>query len=248
MTRTGLVALFIVCVTAAVPRPSAAEWFVDAYLGKSFTHDSDLKINQPANNSRFTVRNFSYDDESFASPPYYGARGGYFFHSLPWLGVSIDFIHFKTMGETGDNKRFVGTRNGAPINVVQPVNTVIQKFDISHGLNYLTLNAILRHGFLAEMERFPQGRLQAYIGAGPALVIAHPENQIEGVENSQKYEIAGAGVHTFAGMKWLLFRNFGIFGEYKLTYSRPNVDLRVGDAKLNAITHHTVFGITVPFP
>ena len=115
-------------IFGAVPEASEAEWFVDAYLGKSSTQDADLKISQPANASHYTVKELSFDDESFSSPPYYGVRLGYFFSFLPSLGVSFDFFHLKMLAETDRAKRFVGSRNGAVIDAVQPVNSVIQSF------------------------------------------------------------------------------------------------------------------------
>jgi hypothetical protein len=247
MKRSGMAVLLGALIYAFTPQRGAAEWFVEAYLGKSFTHDTDLKINQPANATGYTVHDLSFDDESFRSPFYYGTRAGHFFRRIPWLGVSFDFFHFKMMADTGESKHFTGMHNGAPINTVQPVDTLIQNFNISHGVNYLTLNAILRKGFFTDGERFPNGRLQAYVGVGPGLVIAHPENQVEGVGNHQQYELAGVGVHTFAGVKWLLFKYLGVFGEYKFTHSHLKVDLGVGDAKLGETSHHTVLGITVPF-
>jgi lipid A oxidase len=247
MRATAITILTTTIILGIAPQTSKAEWFFDGYLGKSATQDADLKINQAANASRYKVKDLSFDDDSFKSPPYYGVRLGYFFSSLPSLGVSFDFFHLKVLANTGESKRFIGTRNGAPIDTVQSVNSVIQTFNVSHGVNYLTLNAILRKGFFAEPERFPHGRLQGYMGAGPGLVIAHPENQVEGVNNRQRYEFSGVGVHAFAGIKWLLFRNFGLFGEYKFSHSRLDVNLRVGDAKTNENSHTAAFGVTVPF-
>ena len=33
-------------------------------------------------------------------------------------------------------------------------------------------------------------------------------------------------VHVFTGLKWLLFKNFRLFAEYKFSHSRPDVELR----------------------
>ena len=247
MKRLAMAALFSALTVAAVPSRGEAEWFIDLYLGKSFTLNADITIKQPANASNFTVESASFDDESFTDPPYYGFRGGYFFETYPAVGVALEFFHFKMLTETGESKLFTGTRNGASINVVQPVNTVVQRFDISHGVNYLTVDAIFRAGFLDEADRFPRGRLQTYAGIGPGVVITHPENRVEGLRNGDNYEIGGFGLQTFAGAKWLLFRNFGVFGEYKFTHSRLEADLNTGTGEVEENTHHAVFGITVPF-
>jgi lipid A oxidase len=247
MNAFWLKALLGIVLLLGSPSWGEAEWFVDLYAGKSLTLNEDIKIKQPANNSNFTVEDVSFDDESFKDPPYYGVRVGHFFEQLPSLGLALEFFHFKMLADTNESKRFTGTRNGAPISTVQPVNSVVQRFNISHGVNYLTLDAILRGGFFQEKERFPRGRLQAYGGIGPGLVITHPENRVEGVNNSEEYEISGFGVQAFVGAKLLLFRHFGLFGEYKFTHSSLDVDLSTGSGSVDENTHHAVFGITVPF-
>ena len=247
MKRLALAPLLGAFLVTVDPSPVRAEWFVDLYAGKSFTLDADIKIKQPANNSNFTVESVSFDDESFKDPHYYGARVGHFFEGFPSLGLAIEFFHFKMLAETDDSKRFTGTRNGAAINVVQPVNTVIQRFNISHGVNYLTLDVILRTGFFEDKERFPRGRLQAYAGIGPGVVIVHPENKVEGLNNKESYEIGGFGIQAMIGAKVLLFKNFGVFAEYKFTHSNLDVDLGTGSGSVDENTHHAVFGITIPF-
>lgn len=247
MSRMRLLVLLGALLWVTPPSRAEAEWFVDLYAGKSFTLDADLKIDQPANNSRYTVEEVSFSDKSFTDPPYYGVRAGYFLESYPPLGFALEFFHFKILAETGDSRRFVGTRTGAAINTVQPINTAIQRFDVSHGVNYLTVDAIFRNPMFADKERFPKGRAQLYVGVGPGVVIAHPENVVEGVRNNEEYQIGGFGVQAFVGAKVLLLQYLGTFVEYKFSHSRLKVDLSTGDAKVHENTHHLVFGITVPF-
>ena len=247
MRRLGLTFLLGAWLWATPIQPSHAEWFMDFYLGKSFPLNSDLTINQPANNSRFTIEDVSFDDESFSDPPYYGLRAGYFFERYPSLGIALEAFHFKMFAETSKSKRFTGTQGGAAINVLQPVNAVVQAFEISHGVNYVTVDAIFRNPMFVDQERFPRGRVQAYVGVGPGVVIIHSHNRVEGVSHEQDYSVGGFGVQTFAGAKVLLFKHFGVFAEYKFTHSRLKVDLSTGDATVNENTHHVVFGVTVPF-
>jgi hypothetical protein len=244
-----LVAVIVLGAVAGglAPMPATAEWFIDGYVGRSFTLDSDIEVERQALGDDFTVKDVTFDDESFKSPVYYGARIGYFLDPLPAFGLALEFFHFKILAETSESRRFTGTRLGAGIATVQPVNTVIQRFDVSHGVNYLTLDAIVRAGFLQDEERFPHGRLQAYAGVGPGVVIAHPENRIDNVENDEEYVIGGFGIQGFLGVKALIFRHLGVFGEYKFTHSDLEVDVDRGDAHVEENTHHLVFGLTVPF-
>lgn len=230
--------------------PASAEFFVDAYTGRSFTNDADVKIKQSGQGNDFTVKELSFDDESFkhAESAYYGMRFGYFFKKYPWFGTAIEFLHFKIIGETDETKRITGTRGGAPINTTTRVDTVVQRFDVSHGVNYLTLNALFRYSLFKEPERFPHGRLQLYGGFGAGPVITHAENTIEGLNNNEKFEVGGPGVQAFVGARTLLFKHFGVFVEYKFTHSDLEVDVAGGDAKLDENSHHIVGGITIPLP
>lgn len=241
--------IIFACVAWMVP-PASAEFFIDAYTGRSFTNDADVKIKQSGLGNDFTVNELSFDDESFKhlESLYYGMRVGYFFKKYPWFGTAIEFLHFKMIGETDENKRITGTRGGAPINANTRVDTVVQRFDISHGVNYLTLDALFRYSLFKEPERFPHGRVQLYGGFGAGPVITHAENTVEGVKNDEKYDVGGAGVQAFVGARTLLFKHFGVFVEYKFTHSDLEVDVAGGDGHVDENTHHIVGGITIPLP
>lgn len=227
--------------------PAAAEVFFDLYTGKNFTHDADIRVRQPSLGNDFRVADVPFDAESFQSPIYYGLRAGYFFDRLPWLGAALEFFHFKIFAETTATRRLTGTRGGVAVDAVQPVDAVVQEFSISHGVNYLTLDALVRRSFLLDRERFPHGRLQVYGGLGVGPVIAHPENRIDGVNNVQRYELGGVGAQALAGVRALLFRHAGLFVEYKFTFSDLEVTVAAGDARLSERSHHVVGGITIPF-
>ncbi len=230
------------------PGSAAAEPFLDLYAGKSTTRAADVRIRQPALGNDFTVEQVSFDDESFRSPIWYGLRAGYFSRRLPWLGAGLEFVHFKILADTAGTARIRGTRAGSPVDTTARVDTVVQEFDISHGVNYLTVDLLVRYPLLADRERFPGGRLQPYAGAGVGPVIAHAENRVGGVENDERYEIGGLGVQGFVGIRLLLFRHLGLFAEYKLTRSSLEVGIAAGEGRVRETTHHLIGGITVPLP
>lgn len=239
--------ILIVCVAWMVP-PASAEFFIDAYTGRSFTNDADVKIKQSGLGNDFTVNELSFDDESFGDWPYYGIRAGYFFEKYPWFGTAIEFFHFKIVGETDETKRFTGTRGGAPINAQTRVDSVVQQFEITHGVNYVTLDALFRYSLFKDPDRFPHGRVQLYGGFGAGPVITHAENTVEGLKNDGGYEVGGAGVQAFVGVRTLLFKHFGVFAEYKFSHSGLEVDVAGGDGEVDENTHHIVGGITIPLP
>ena len=179
--------------------PAGAEPFVDVYTGKSFTHNSDLRINQPALAHNFTFEDVSFDDESFKDPAWYGVRAGYLFERYPWLETAIEFFHFKMIADTAESKHLTGTRSGAAVDATARVDSIVQRFEISHGVNYLTLDALVRYPLFPDRERFRRGRVQLCGGVGVGPVIAHAENRIDNVNDTERYELAGAGVQAFLG-------------------------------------------------
>jgi len=245
--RAAAAVLLAVAVLTA-PSAAPAEPFLDLFTGKSWTHDADVEISQPGRGNAFTVEDLGFDDESFVSPPYYGFRAGYFFESLPAVGVGVEFIHFKILGETRDTKRIVGTRAGAPIDARVPVNSVVQKFDVSHGVNYVMFDVIGRYRLLQDAERFPHGRVQLHAGAGIGPVISNTSARIDGVTADAGYELAGVGVQGFLGIRALFSRYVGLFAEYKFTRADLEVGLKGGHADVDERSHHIVGGISFFLP
>src|SRR5262245_48864448 len=135
----GLAALLLLGLVVAAAAPAGAEGFVDLYLGKSFTRSSDVRIRQSSLGSDFSFEDVTFDDRSFDSPQYYGGRGGYFFEAVPWFGVGLEFFHFKMYADTADVRRVDGVVAGAPVGGSTLVSTLVQRFDISHGVNYATV-------------------------------------------------------------------------------------------------------------
>lgn len=237
----------IALLALAIPSQVGAEAFLDLYLGKTFTHDSDIHIKQSRLANDYTFEGVTFHDNSFKDPPYYGLRAGYFFERHPWLGLGVEFFHFKISADTSEVRPLRGTRNGSPVAGAVPVNSVVQRFAITHGVNYLTLDALFRYPLLTSPERFPRGRLQLYAGMGLGPVIAHPEMHIDHVRFQPGYEIAGLGVQGFVGTRFLIFKHLGVFGEYKFTHSGLSVTVPSGTGRVQENTHHLVGGLTIHF-
>src|SRR5438067_4172667 len=119
-------------------QPAVAETNLSLYIGKSFTDDSDLRLRQP-NSTQLTFHGVSWSDHSFEMPIYYGGRVTHFFKSQPDWGVALDFFHYKVYSDTNAVLPVTGTRGGAPVGGSERLGDTIQKFNISHGVNYLTL-------------------------------------------------------------------------------------------------------------
>ncbi len=247
--RRPLLAVALGCAALLAASPAAAEPFLDLFTGVSDTESADVRIEQPAVGNDFKIRNLAFDGEAFEDPPYYGVRVGYFFEGVPWLGLGLEFFHFKVFGDTRATREVTGTRGGVPIAAAVRVDSVVQNFDISHGVNYLMVDVLARYGFFKDPDDYPNGRLQVYAGAGVGPVITHAETEIENVKSEPGYELGGVGVQGFAGIRFLLFRYLGVFVEGKITHSSLTVGVaRGGEASLDETTKHLVFGLTAVFP
>jgi lipid A oxidase len=230
----------LVTLALATADRACAQTVLSFYSGKSFSADSDLRIRQPGQNTDLQFEGVSYDDESFASPIYYGIRVTHFFKRQPWLGASIDFFHYKVIAETERTVHAIGTEQGVPVDRSQPLGDTIQRFSISHGVNYLTLNVLGRLRWQRD-ERFPDGRLQPYAGAGVGGLLLHPESNIGGA-SFQQYEWNGLGYQLLLGVEYRVTDRWGLFAEYKFNRRRVNVEIAGGSADTRLQTNHLAVG------
>src|SRR5437763_4080203 len=145
--------------------PVWAETNLSIYIGKSFTDDSDLRLRQP-NSTQLTFHGVSWSDHSFEMPIYYGGRVTHFFQRRPDWGVALDFFHYKVYSDINAVLPVTGTRGSAPVSGSERLGDTIQRFDMTHGVNYLTLNAVHRWRLQMNADAFPYGRLQTYQGTG----------------------------------------------------------------------------------
>lgn len=222
------------------------EVLFDLLGGKAFVSGSDVEIDEPSRGNDFTVHGVSFDDESFRSPPWYGLRVGYFLASRPWIGGGIEFFHYKMLAETGEVRRVTGRRSGEAVDSRERIDRSLQRFDVSHGVNFLTADLVVRRGWLRDPERFPNGRIQPYAGFGVGAAIAHPENVVQGRANDQAYELGGAAVQVFLGTRVFLGERLGLVAEYKFSHASLDVGVAGGEARVSAEAHHLLGGITLP--
>jgi lipid A oxidase len=220
-----------------------AQWIAGAYIGEAHTLNSALTVRQPALATDITFHDISYRGESFQTPLYYGVRGAYFFH--PKWGVETEFIHLKVFANVDRTAAVVGTLNGAPIDAHEPVNAIIQRFSISHGVNLLLANAIFRHElWRSNGEKSAGAYVSLRLGAG--ATIPHAESTIQR-RTDEHYQV-GSPALQFAGTIELRIRKRWYWmGEYKFTRTREEVDVNSGTAKILLQTHHVVTGPSIHF-
>jgi lipid A oxidase len=223
--------------------PLAAETLFSAYTGTSYTRSSDLRLAQPGLASDFTLRDVHWDAHPFKPAPYYGLRVTHFYDRSPNWGAAIDYTHYKIYANTDRVVSADGTVRGVPIAAAVPMNQLVQRFEISHGVNVLSLNGIYRWldaGIAA-------GRLQPYVGAGLAYYVPHAENTVGGVPFEGGYKTSGFGYQLFAGAQYWMTERVGLFAETKFNSGTAKVDIAGGRAETPLRTFHVVAGINYRF-
>jgi opacity protein-like surface antigen len=207
---SSVILLGVLC-TVGTPTSSAAEPFVDGYLGLGLARLENTEVS----GGGLSVR----DDDDSGGSVTLGARAGYWLPRLPWLGFAADVSYLKPEADT-------------------------DTFPISALL-------MLRWPLLVS-ERFPYGRLQPYVGAGPGLFISVldiSEPRASGGDYADtSYDV---GVDVRAGATGLFAPRFGMFLEYRFTrYSPEWQDELVGvptTLKSDISTHTLSAGVSFRF-
>lgn len=78
------------------------------------------------------------------------------------------------------------------------------------------------------MFRYPNGRLQPYIGFGPGIFFARVNITEQGFEASQSN--TRVGVNAKIGAEFFITRHVAVFGEWKYNWVRFNFDETLGIA------------------
>lgn len=125
------------------------------------------------------------------------------------------------------------------------MDTIVQKLEISHGVNLLTANAVGRLALGASASR-PGGRFQVSLGVGAGPALLHPESVVGGRPRS-RYEWDGLVVQAFAGLRTHPFAGpragrLALLAEYKYSVTGAGFDVAGGRGEVDLRTHHLLFG------
>lgn len=196
-----------------------AEGFLDLYIGGAFTADGDTVVN-PASLATLGLGATSYGN-SFSA----GMRGGYWFDSLPWLGLAGDVSYFK------------------------PDAAV---FFFSPDIDVVPLSALLMlRAPLWRSDEFPNGRLQPYGGIGPGLFISTFYESLPFAGGDFEDTQLDAGLDLHAGAEVLALPWLGVFLEYRFTWVEPEWQDTVGGVSTTVrselATHHVQAGVGFHF-
>ena len=241
--RAGPLAMAVLGSLMGLPLPVAGETLASVYTGTSRTRQSDLKISQPAIGTELTAQGVRWSADPFRPAPYWGLQVMHFAdEASPW-GFAVDYTHYKMYAKTDRSVGVSGTSQGAPVSAVVPLNQFVQRFEISHGVNAFGLNGVYR---------WPDtrwgGHLQPYVGLGAVYYLTHAESTVGGEPHETGYQSSGAGLQTFAGLRYRMSERTGLFAQAKYSTGKARVDIAGGRAETPLHTFHLEAGISVAFP
>jgi opacity protein-like surface antigen len=237
MTKPSVaITIFMLAALGVAAAPAHAEWAIDLYGGVSWTKSADVDVSGRDSNGLSVNSTFSNVevDPGFTA----GARVGYWFEFAPFLGLGLDAFYFslpvpaQTVAATG---AFSGSLLGKPITFTPSGDVRIPEIDLpSAGFSP---HIMLRWPLLTS-ENAPKGRLQPYIGAGPAWAFT--------VESDELALILGGLVR--AGVAVQVFSHLALFAEYRYSFF-PGFELqdRGLTFKTDLNTHHVVGGLSFRF-
>lgn len=235
--------LLAIGLVLGLPHVAAADWMVSGFFGQVWTRPSTVHLDLPEQHTELELVDLHYRSDSFKAPPYYGYRISWLPRARPSIAIEGEFIHAKVFTETDRTAGVHGTLQGMSIDTSLPVSTIAQRLAMSHGLNLILANVVVRRSWETSPGR-PRVAAAFRAGAGPTL--PHAESTIFGVDREQ-YEAGGLAAQLGGGLEVALGRGFHFLGEYKFTWTTAHVDVAGGSAEIPARSHHLVGGLGYRF-
>jgi opacity protein-like surface antigen len=237
-TRTRrAIATFVLATLGLGAAPARAELAIDIFGGVSWTKSADVAVDG-IDNTNVSVKGVFKDVE--LDPGFtVGGRIGYWFESLPFLGLGLDGFYFSlpVPAQTIDSTVNVsGKIFNKPISTTSSGRVHLPSFELpSAGFSP---QLMLRWPLFTSND-LPKGRLQPYVGVGPAWAVT--------IDTDKAALILGGLVR--GGASFQLFSHLSLFAEYRYSFF-PDFELRDKSGlhfTTDLNTHNVVGGISIRF-
>ena len=227
------------------PTVVEAQWYVAGYLGTNRTLAAPVTIEQPARNTSLTFSDVTFEARPFKSPQYYGVRVGHLFGERQRFGVEFEWLHPKAYADTSQVVHVTGRLAGVNIDTMARMDTIVQRYAMSHGMNFVLINAVLRVPLTETGTGFASRvAITARAGAGP--MVPHAENTVHG-ESREQYETGGIGYQVAGGVDVRLVGRLSAMADYKFGHGAPEVMIVDGTGRTTANVHQLAFGLALGF-
>jgi hypothetical protein len=214
---------------AGTAGPATAQWSVSAFLGNAWNASGTLDVVAPPA-TELKLQDVRYDDKSFKSPVYYGARVARFFRRPSWLAVEGEFIHLKAITNPAQTVSASGRFDGRLVSGPAEMGEFLPHFELSHGLNFLVANVVARVPVVRSGTATESPRVSLTIRGGMGPTLPHVEGEFQGqVENS--YQFSRLGWQAAAGVQTRVVGRLVALSEIKWTSTHQRVD--IGDTTID---------------
>jgi len=214
----GVMALFLLLLLGP---PARGEMYVAGQVGVTLPNDA-TSVEYSTN--LLPGQTFKGNDLELQTAVMYGAKLGYYFESIKWLGLETEV--YNTNPHVKQQNVVVG---GTSLGVVSGSHLRV--------LNWSPVTVV---------ARYQMGRLEPYAGVGLGLYFARLKDSASGDSTSS----TTPGLNTQVGLRYRITDHVALFGEWKYNYARLNFDetptaFLKTDATYTA--HHLVFGLGYHF-
>jgi len=245
MTRRT-VRLLLIASVLACGTVLAQEWTLDVLTGTSVHAPNDLVVFQQGHGA-VTIEDARYRTNAWVNASsllgltenYYAVRIGYFPQTARVgrvdVGYEIELLHDKAYFQSG----------------VDP-DGIVERFELSDGLNQVLANVVLRTPLLAD-ERLPDGRLHLLARAGVGPAVTAPASVVRGLEDGTRTHLGTEGYYWLAGpslqvagqARWYLTRFLATSVEVKGTLAHTVNPVADGWARAAFAGLHVDVGVTL---
>lgn len=178
------------------------EFYAGGFIGVAFTPNQNLDyLNglglNPGGGPLTTTGSATLFSNQFSNSLTGGLKLGYFTHTVPYVGFEVESLV---------NNSYVNRRT---LSISRPIQGFTQAaVPNDFWVNWTTaLHIVGRYGFLPDNE-VPFGRLQPYVGIGPAFIVLYEE-----VDSAKNF-----GIDVMAGLRYMFTKHIGAFVEYKYNH------------------------------
>jgi hypothetical protein len=228
--------VILLLLLVAFASPAAGEGYIGFYAGAAATHAATVNLDQLNLANRLVFRQVPFSGRSFDSPIYYGYRAGLFLTNR--LGLEAEFVHLKIYADLDKPVQVEGTLDGLNISEQAPMGRYTGQFEVSHGLNLVFINAVVRRPLIERL---------LFVGrAGIGMTIPRPEVIVFGVSGGS-YQAGQIATQAAAGIQARLWRGLHLTSEYKYTFTPASFEIPNGRASLRVHSHHVATGFAVHF-
>ena len=222
-----------------------AEWYVGGAIGVAIPHTID---DLESTGTGFTVTSSGFDaDTAFVG----GIKGGYFFESIPYLGVEVNWsMSAPDVDKEAVALTFTGTATG--LGAGQATGDFLLSADADPTSSF---------GFLAMLRATDEDAKAKYYGIQPFLGLGFTVSTID-VNSATLFNTAGAQVGTTAnsdsstgvgfllsaGLNYIVSDNIKVYSEYSFQTVEHTLSMDTGvNSEMTSDGSAVVFGASYSF-